>query len=87
MNPDELGEAIKNFRKRATSVARDTGNVSVSELVSILHDTITELKESKNAAFMAIARTMSSTGPSPSLSNLRAVDIFNDSGVWATLDE
>ena len=71
----------------APGVAMGTGNISAVELVSILHDTVIELKDFQGTAFMANCHATSTAKLPPSLSNLRAVDIFDDPGVWATLDE
>ena len=53
LDPGELQMVLRNFGKKAMSIAKDTGGVKMSELVSVLHDVVIEVKDVDDTAFMA----------------------------------
>ncbi len=80
LDPDILKSVLRVFKHNATVIARDTGQVYSSELVTVLQDAIASVTdEAPDTAFMATGERV--TGCSVS------VDIYQDKGVWATLDE
>ena len=77
---------LKMFTRRAMSICQDTGDISTSEMVSLLHDCVQEASDNELIAFMAPTPAPSISADT-ALSRLRSIDIFKDDGVWATLDE
>ena len=85
LDPNTLKSVLRVFKHNATVIARDTGHVYSSELVTVLQDAIASLAdETPDTALMATGEC--ATGCSI-LDKLRRVDIYQDKGVWATLDE
>ena len=77
LDPDILKSVLRVFKHNATVIARDTGQVYSSELMTVLQDAIASVTdETPDNAFMVTGECV--TGCSV---------IDQDRGVWATLDE
>eukprot|EP00959_Pyramimonas_sp_CCMP1952_P312778 6547215-Pyramimonas_sp.AAC.1 len=76
---------LKAFTKRAFEICDDTGDISIGELTSLLHDCVAEVTDHSLVGFMAPAQNVSAEFSA--LSKLRTVDVFMGEGVWIVLDE
>eukprot|EP00971_Amphidinium_carterae_P352490 6492618-Amphidinium_carterae.1 len=87
--------AIKLFAKQASMHAGSSKEVSVSELVAMLHDAVDvqlggQDSKSLPSAFMALVDTdmdTEQTLPEPAPDGLKEIDCLCDDGVWIALDE
>ena len=92
LSPDELKTVLAKINSRATDIVRDTGSITMSEVVNLVHDTVVELKGTQATSYMADSRMTTSAGASPSLAGLRVIGVSNGfpgqesgdgPGVWA----